>query len=127
MSRALKGPWITPKRDNFDGHPFYAAKTASDGKRRFIFGWNPTKKDSKDAGTWDWGGNLVVHEIRQEKNGELTVRVPETVSNAFKNPVKYEFNNRALEILNQKRGSNALKLQVHLAVPLQAKCQPPVK
>ena len=47
MSRSLNGPWIMPKRDNFDAHAFYAAKTATDGKRRFIFGWNPTRKDSK--------------------------------------------------------------------------------
>ena len=113
MSRSLNGPWIIPERDNFDGHAFYAAKTATDGKRRFIFGWNPTRKDSKDAdtlfsytffqagytspadsrdfSTWDWAGNLVVHEIQQEKNGELTVRVPQTVTNAFSNPVKYAF------------------------------------
>ena len=113
MSRSLNGPWIIPERDDFDGHAFYAAKTATDGKRRFIFGWNPTRKDNKDSdalfsytffqagykapknskdfGPWDWAGNLVVHEIHQEKNGELTVRVPETVSNAFSNPVKFAF------------------------------------
>jgi beta-fructofuranosidase len=91
MSRSLSGPWLIPERDDFDGHAFYAAKTASDGNRRFIFGWNPTRKDGKDNGTWDWGGNLVVHEIQQEKNGELSVRVPETISNAFTNPVKYSF------------------------------------
>ncbi len=91
MSRSLKGPWITPEKDDFDGHAFYAAKTASDGKRRFIFGWNPTKQDAKDSGGWDWGGNLVVHEIEQQKNGELTVRAPETVSNAFNKPVQYAF------------------------------------
>ncbi len=91
MSRSLNGPWLIPERDDFDGHAFYAAKTASDGTRRFTFGWNPTRKDGKDNGTWDWGGNLVVHEIQQEKNGELTVRVPETVSHAFSNPLKYSF------------------------------------
>jgi beta-fructofuranosidase len=91
MSRALSGPWLIPERDDFDGHAFYAAKTASDGNRRFIFGWNPTRKDSKDNGTWDWGGNLVVHEINQEKNGELAVRVPQTVSNAFASSMKYSF------------------------------------
>jgi beta-fructofuranosidase len=93
MSRSLKGPWITPKRDSFDGHAFYAAKTASDGKRRFIFGWNPTRTDAKDTGTWNWGGNLVVHEINQEKNGELTVRVPDTVAAAFNKTVKHDFTN----------------------------------
>lgn len=111
MSRSLKGPWITPDRDNFDGHAFYAAKTASAGNKRYIFGWNPTRKDckdddtlfsytffqagytvpmnSKDASTWDWAGNLMVHEIHQEENGELTVRVPEPLSNVFSDPVEF--------------------------------------
>ncbi len=87
MSRSLKGPWLTPTQDTFDGHAFYAAKTASDGKDRFIFGWNPTKSDNKDSGGWNWGGNLVVHQIIQQPNGELTVRVPDTVRKAFHKPV----------------------------------------
>lgn len=85
MSKSLKGPWITPAQDTFDGHAFYAAKTASDGKNRYIFGWNPTRDSNKDDGGWQWGGNLVVHQIIQQPNGELTVRVPATVANAFKN------------------------------------------
>lgn len=91
MSRSIKGPWIIPERDDFDGHAFYAAKTASDGKRRFIFGWNPTRTDAKDNGTWNWGGNLVVHEIHQQQNGHLTVRVPDTVASAFHNHLNYSF------------------------------------
>jgi len=92
MSRSLKGPWITPARDDFDGHAFYAAKTASDGKNRFIFGWNPTRDDNKDNGNWNWGGNLVVHQIHQEKDGLLAVRIPDSVSKAFDKPVNFNFN-----------------------------------
>jgi beta-fructofuranosidase len=91
MSRSLKGPWIVPERDDFDGHAFYAAKTASDGNKRFLFGWNPTRSGGKDDGDWDWGGNLVVHEIRQLKNGELTVNVPQTVYAAFGKPLVSPF------------------------------------
>lgn len=91
MSRSLKGPWLTPKRDSFDGHAFYAAKTASDGKNRFIFGWNPTRSDNKDDGGWNWGGNLVVHQIVQQPNGELTVRVPDTVRKAFGKIISQSF------------------------------------
>lgn len=91
MSRSLTGPWLTPKRDDFDGHAFYAAKTASDGKRRFIFGWNPTREGGKDDGFWNWGGNLVVHQIQQEEDGHLTVHVPETVDNAFTKVEQYAF------------------------------------
>ena len=93
MSRSLSGPWVIPQRDDFDGHAFYAAKTASDGNKRFIFAWNPTRIDGKDSGAWQWGGNLVVHEVRQEKNGELTVNVPQTVSNAFSKKLNYSFDN----------------------------------
>ena len=103
MSRSLKGPWLTPKQDTFDGHAFYAAKTASDGKNRFIFGWNPTRSDDKDNGGWNWGGNLVVHQIIQQPNGELTVRVPGTVRKAFNKPVKQEFKSADGEMIGTKK------------------------
>jgi beta-fructofuranosidase len=83
MSRSLNGPWLTPEQDMFDGHAFYAAKTASDGNRRYIFGWNPTRSENKDSGNWNWGGNLVVHELHQHSDGRLGVRVPDTVERAF--------------------------------------------
>jgi len=40
MAKSPNGPWITPKVDDFDGHAFYAAKSATDGKRRIMFDWN---------------------------------------------------------------------------------------
>ncbi|MBZ5855544.1 family 43 glycosylhydrolase [Flavihumibacter profundi] len=91
MSRSMHGPWLAPERDSFDGHAFYAAKTATDGKDRYIFGWNPTRSESKDNGGWEWGGNLVVHKIVQQKNGELAVRVPDTVTKAFSNKLEHSF------------------------------------
>lgn len=91
MSRSINGPWISPENDCFDGHAFYAAKTASDGNRRFIFGWNPTRNENKDSGGWQWGGNLVVHEIIQEANGELSVKLPDQVAKAFNKDLKYSF------------------------------------
>ena len=33
------------------------------GTRRFIFGWLATRVGEQDDGAWQWGGNLVVHEI----------------------------------------------------------------
>ena len=48
MAKSPSGPWITPKVNNFDGHAFYAAKTASDGQRRFLFGWNCIKNHEQD-------------------------------------------------------------------------------
>jgi len=83
MSRTLRGPWRAPDNDSFDGRAFYAAKTASDGQRRFAFGWDPTRTDEKDTGSWNWGGSLVVHEISQEGAGRLTVKLPEEIASQF--------------------------------------------
>jgi beta-fructofuranosidase len=94
MSRSVEGPWIAPAEDTFDGRAFYAAKTWSDGEKRFLFGWNPTRTENaynwnppgyagKDFNTWDWGGNLVVHEIVQATDGTLQVRLPDRVAAHF--------------------------------------------
>lgn len=91
MARSLQGPWLTPADDTFDGRAFYAAKTASDGKRRFLFGWLPTRTDGKDYRSWNWGGNLVVHEISQASDGRLLVKIPETVDAAFARPQSFRF------------------------------------
>ena len=94
MARSPKGPWLTPAEDTFDGRAFYAAKTASDGQRRYLFGWNPTRTEDlfgwnppvyagRDFNTWDWGGNLIVHEIVQNWDGTLGVRLPDSVAARF--------------------------------------------
>ena len=83
MSRSLKGPWAAPANDTFDGRAFYAAKTAGDAQDRYIFGWLPTRVGQKDDGAWQWGGNLVVHELHQRPDGTLGVRPPQSVVDSF--------------------------------------------
>ena len=83
MSRTLNGPWLAPSDDAFDTRAYYAAKTASDGKRRFLFGWNPTREGETDEGRWQWGGNLVIHEIVQQPDGTLATQVPPEVAGHF--------------------------------------------
>lgn len=83
MSRSPSGPWVAPTNDTFDARAFYAAKTASDGTRRFAFGWNPTREGDSDAGRWHWGGNVVIHEVVQSPDGSLRVKVPPEVDGVF--------------------------------------------
>ena len=56
-------------------------KTASDGKRRFAFGWIASKYGNTDFGPWEWGGTMNFHEIIQNsKNGELRIKaIPEVL------------------------------------------------
>jgi beta-fructofuranosidase len=90
MSRSLAGPWVAPDEDTFDNRALYAAKTASDGEHRYIFGWNPTRLGNTDNGLWQWGGNLVVHEVLQRTDGTLAVRVPASVDQVFGRPTPFE-------------------------------------
>jgi beta-fructofuranosidase len=84
MSRSLHGPWLAPANDTFDGRAFYAAKTATDGFDRFLFGWNPTREGETDEGRWQWGGHMVAHRLRQQSDGTLGVEMPETVQHALR-------------------------------------------
>ncbi len=91
MARSLAGPWLTPKVDTFDGRAFYAAKTASDGQRRFLFGWNPTRVNEQETQPWQWGGNLAVHEVVQAADGSLAVRMPDHVAAHFNLSLPVQF------------------------------------
>jgi beta-fructofuranosidase len=92
MSKSPDGPWVAPDENQFDNRAFYAAKTASDGKRRFLFGWNPSKLGDVDDGEWQWGGCLTVHEIIQQPDGTLSVRLPPEADAAFVEPVPVRLN-----------------------------------
>lgn len=106
MAKSLNGPWLSPKDDMFDGRAFYAAKTAGDGNRRFLFGWNPTKENENDKGCWQWGGSLIVHEIYQDEDGTLKVKIPNMVDKAFKDAETISFH--SLDEVNNKTEKAAL-------------------
>ncbi|MDR1324973.1 MAG: family 43 glycosylhydrolase [Treponema sp.] len=91
MSRSLGGPWIIPAQDSFDSRANYAIKTASDGKRRFAFGWIASKSGAVDQGDWDWGGTMMIHEIKQDPATRLLRVAPPEAPAAFyskKQPVE---------------------------------------
>lgn len=96
MSKSLNGPWTAPIDDAFDGRAYYAARSFSDGNKRYLFGWVATKENEDDLGNWQWGGTLVVHEVYQRADGSLGVKVPEGVYNAFGN--KELLNNEPIKL-----------------------------
>nr|ACL11837.1 hypothetical protein [Arthrobacter globiformis] len=78
-SRTLAGPWTAPDDDLLDGLGLYAAKSAADGDRRYLFGWVTNGRGGQDDAPWLWGGNLAVHELAQAADGTLQVRMPDVV------------------------------------------------
>ncbi|UJF34648.1 glycoside hydrolase family 32 protein [Paenibacillus hexagrammi] len=94
MSKSLSGPWEAPKHDAFDGRAFYAAKTWGDGEKRYAFGWVPSKENENDFSDWQWAGNLVVHEVVQQPDGTLTVRIPDTLDQHFGTQQHFQFHSR---------------------------------
>ena len=82
-SPTLAGPWTAPVDDAFDGRAYYAARTATDGEHRYLFGWVATREGEHDLGAWQWGGTLVVHEVRPRPDGSLGVALPGSVRAAF--------------------------------------------
>ena len=83
MANSINGPWTTPENDLIDGEYFYAGKTASDGNKRFVFGWGARKTPENDLGNKDWAGNMVIHELTQNADGTLATQSPQAVKSLF--------------------------------------------
>lgn len=79
VADSMSGPFTKPEKDTFDSNGFYAGRLETDGERLFVVGWNPTKVDHDDELDYDWAGNMVVHELRQETDGTLVPVVNENI------------------------------------------------
>ena len=94
--------WHIPKNHRLDARGFYAAKTAGDGRERYLFGWCPTKEENlfgfwpnglkaQDYRTWDWGGEMVIHQLIQQPDGDLGLALPSAKRELFTNIMENSF------------------------------------
>lgn len=83
MSRSVFGPWLAPADDCLDGRAYYAARTVEAEDHRYLFGWNPTRKDGQDTDMWVWGGTAVMQEVYQRPDGTLAVKLPDLFDKRF--------------------------------------------
>lgn len=85
VASSTAGPWLKPAdgMDMFDGHQFYAARSASNGTERYAFGWAHRRSPENDNGTRTWGGNLLVQQLTKSGNDKLVVKSPAAVKNYF--------------------------------------------
>ncbi|WP_016957554.1 hypothetical protein [Catenovulum agarivorans] len=68
--------WVLANNSALDGRAYYAARTAGHAEERLLFGWVAHNFGRKDGANPDWGGDLMVHQVKL-KDGELAVELPE--------------------------------------------------
>ena len=77
-SRNPYGPWEYPESQALLEQWVNVAKTAEfTGNRRIIAGWIPSKRENKDYGHEQFGGNVVLREAVQLPNGDLASKFPD--------------------------------------------------
>ena len=86
------GEWQRFDRDAIDASGFYAGRLEKAGDKLYAFAWC-ARLTGGNTGTFDWGGNLVSHEMTQKENGELCPVMPSTYKTYFKNDVEYHNSN----------------------------------
>ena len=76
-SRNPYGPWEQPPNQVFDEDWSNVVKTAAfkDG-RRIAVSWIPSRLENKDNNREVFGGNMLLREVKQLKDGSLTTRFP---------------------------------------------------
>lgn len=76
--------WPDNKDGILDSRAWYAAKTASDGQSRYIWGWCPVREgEDNSAVKTGWGGALVCHKLGQNADGTLFCTAPETIKSKY--------------------------------------------
>lgn len=92
-SRSAYGPWEYPQSQALLEQWVNVAKTAEfPGGRRILAGWIPSKKDNKDTGDERFGGSIVLREVTQLPNGDLTTAFPKEVIPATGAPLINRWN-----------------------------------
>lgn len=77
MSRDPFGPWQRPPVDTLDGPAARVMKTAAFGPgRRLGVAWIGARRDNRDDGPFQFGGNAVFRELVQRADGTLGARFP---------------------------------------------------
>ncbi|MGV2794859.1 hypothetical protein GNF78_16790, partial [Clostridium perfringens] len=68
----------------FDGRGYYAAKTVSDGKNRYLVGWQAFRTGMDDRKPYQWGGSTLVHELVQRPDGTLGVKPVQALEDSYR-------------------------------------------
>ena len=80
--------WHRFDRDTIDAAGFYAGRLEKAEDKLFAFAWC-ARLSGGAAGGFDWGGNLVTHQIKQLPDGQLCAVMPDSYGEIFSHQVKF--------------------------------------
>ena len=84
------GEWKKFDRDSIDASGFYAGRLEKAGDKLYAFAWC-ARLSGGSSGGFDWGGNLVTHELVQDATtGELSAVMPQNYKQFFATEVFYQ-------------------------------------
>ena len=84
------GYWYLAYSEQGDASGFYAGRLEKAGDDLYAFAWCATLTGGA-VGEFDWGGNLVTHQILQKSNGELCAVLVSGVEEAVNSEKEYAF------------------------------------
>ena len=82
------GEWKRFERDSIDASGFYAGRIEKAEDKLYAFAWCANLTGGF-VGGFDWGGNLVSHQLIQSSNGELNAVMIDSVKNKLSNKISY--------------------------------------
>ena len=106
--RSSSEPWQRFGRDAIDSAGFYAGRLEKMEDRLYAFAWC-ARLTGGNTGDFDWGGNLVSHELSQNpETGELSPVMPHTYKEYFSHPVDYALGDGKFEFSGEKFEAKAI-------------------
>lgn len=82
VADSLDAPFEKPSNiDHWDSNAFYAGQIQQDDQGNlYVFAWIPTKEAHDDNKPYNWAGNLAIHQLTQEPNGDLSASLASSVN-----------------------------------------------
>lgn len=122
------GPWIMPEDDTLDSFLFYAGRVATDGKHHYIAAWNADRTGAdlamrlglrdveqciqapqEDFAPLGYAGHMVIHQLGQRPNGDLTCLPIPSVAESFSRSLPLDF--RPLQGASWHRDGSSIQVE----------------
>lgn len=87
-TKDLNQDFIKPTLNIFDGSGLYAGKLGASETKLMLMGW--VSADFNRNVEFGWGGNFIAHDLVQKENGELTLKIVDTIDEKVSNIQKLE-------------------------------------